>query len=73
MFDDIDVTAEHERVLSGEADDDLLRLENLSKVTSVHWRRNWGEEPSFFQPLPVCQFFSEKLLLFILESAPFHC
>ena len=32
MFDDVDVTAEHERVLSGEADEDLLRLENLTKV-----------------------------------------
>ena len=33
MFDDVDVTAEHERVLSGEADEDLLRLENLTKVS----------------------------------------
>jgi len=31
-FDDVDVTAEHERVLSGDADDDLLRLENLTKI-----------------------------------------
>ena len=35
VFDDIDVTAEHERVLSGEADEDLLRLENLTKVCKI--------------------------------------
>ncbi|XP_065067747.1 ATP-binding cassette sub-family A member 2-like [Rhopilema esculentum] len=29
---DEDVVAEHERVLSGDADDDLLRMENLTKV-----------------------------------------
>ena len=31
---DEDVVAEHERVLSGDADDDLLRMENLTKVKS---------------------------------------
>ena len=33
--DDEDVEGEQERVLSGDADDDLLRLENLTKVSTV--------------------------------------
>ena len=31
--EDIDVAAERDRVTSGGADDDLLRLENLTKVS----------------------------------------
>ena len=33
--DDEDVEVEQGRVLSGDADDDLLRLENLTKVSAV--------------------------------------
>ena len=39
--DDEDVEGEQERVLSGDADDDLLRLENLTKVGAVYTTRLW--------------------------------
>ena len=45
VSDDVDVTAEHERVLSGDADEDLLRLENLTKVSL-------NLQPQFHRMLP---------------------
>ena len=32
--EDIDVSAERQRVLSGGADDDVMRIENLTKVST---------------------------------------
>jgi len=33
--EDIDVSAERQRVLSGGADDDVMRIENLTKVVLI--------------------------------------
>lgn len=40
--DDVDVASERQRVLRGDADNDMVKIENLTKVGSGLWERRWG-------------------------------
>lgn len=40
--DDVDVATERQRVLRGDADNDMVKIENLTKVGSELWGRRWG-------------------------------
>lgn len=40
--DDVDVASERQRVLRGDADNDMVKIENLTKVGSRLWESRWG-------------------------------
>lgn len=40
--DDVDVASERQRVLRGDADNDMVKIENLTKVSPELWERKEG-------------------------------